>query len=251
MNTGWGSPLAGTLGQQQRQSHTHNPGRRETSGRAKVPSEWTRGLRTLQETGERAGWAAIALLRISPVSRSLRPKWGAARDGESWRPAVAYGAWGARRARATLGEARGLLSGLVFLGTAGDAERWPRLDRTVSSPSLLPERRSRRVHATARCAQDTSARCFGPPETPRDGAACLFLSPLSRFYRQLLVWDINCPGEFIDNFDVTEHRRNYPHGPNVKFEKNQVQRELRWVSTGRSTTMRLDCVCFPQYREWE
>lgn len=75
------------------------------------------------------------------------------------------------------------------------------------------------------------ARCPGdpgpplrPPETPRDGVAGFFLCPLSRFYRQLLVWGINCLGEFIDNFDVTEHRRNCPHVQNVRFEKNQVQR---------------------------
>lgn len=75
------------------------------------------------------------------------------------------------------------------------------------------------------------ARCPGdpgpplrPPKTPRDGVAGFFLCPLSRFYRQLLVWGINCLGEFIDNFDVTEHRRNCPHVQNVKFEKKQVQR---------------------------
>lgn len=50
------------------------------------------------------------------------------------------------------------------------------------------------------------------------------LSSLSGFYRQLLVGDINCPDYFIDNFDVTEHRRNYPPVQNVKSEKKQVLR---------------------------
>lgn len=77
------------------------------------------------------------------------------------------------------------------------------------------------------------------------GVTGIFLSPLSRFYRQLLGWDINCPGEFIDNFDVTEHRRNYPQVQNVKFEKNQVQRNCGGSRTA-APTMRLYCVCFPK-----
>ena len=97
--------------------------------------------------------------------------------------------------------------------------------------------------------------CRGDPGRPlwpaRDpeghGVTGLFLSPLSRFYRQLLGWDINYPGEFIDNFDVTEHRRNYPHVQNVKFEKNQVQRHCGG-SRAASPTMRVYRVCFPEQR---
>lgn len=85
----------------------------------------------------------------------------------------------------------------------------------------------------------------GDPEGHR--VTGLFLSPLSRFYRQLLGWDINCPGEFIDNFDVTEHRRNYPHVQNVKFEKNQVQRHCGG-SRAAAPTMRVYRVCFPKQR---
>lgn len=71
--------------------------------------------------------------------------------------------------------------------------------------------------------RETPAPSLRPTRDPRDGVTSLFLYSLSRFYRQRLVWDINCLGEF-DNFDVTEHWRNYPHVQNVKFEKNQVQR---------------------------
>lgn len=71
--------------------------------------------------------------------------------------------------------------------------------------------------------RETAAPPFRPIRDPRDGVTGLLVYALSRFYRQRLVWDINCLGEF-DNFDVTEHWRNYPHVQNVKFEKNQVQR---------------------------
>lgn len=74
-----------------------------------------------------------------------------------------------------------------------------------------------------------------PARGCRRPSSGLSLSSLSGFYRQLLVGDINCPDEFIDNFDVTEHRRNYPPAQNVKSEKKQVLRRdptaqtLRWV----------------------
>ena len=89
--------------------------------------------------------------------------------------------------------------------------------------NVLPECRARRMPATAAAPRENCRPTLRPTRAPRDGVTGLFLYPLSCFYRQRLVWDINCLGEF-DNFDVTEHWRNYPHVQNVKFEKNQVQR---------------------------
>lgn len=87
-------------------------------------------------------------------------------------------------------------------------------------------------HGTRRAARpldapDSPARCS---RLPSSGFS---LSSLSGFYRQLLVGDINCPDQFIDNFDVTEHQRNYPPVQNVKSEKKQALR--------RDPTVRRHC----------
>lgn len=110
-----------------------------------------------------------------------------------------------------VGEAPALGSPRTFPGPAF----LPAEDR--SSPGLgfepAPGRRTVRAAGPKPPARCCRRRCSG-----------LFLSSLSGFYRQLLVWDINCLDEFIDNFDVTEHRRNYPPVQNVKSEKKQVLR---------------------------
>lgn len=126
-------------------------------------------------------------------------------------------------------ETWGLFSGPDFLGARGrrgkrrDGRFWESSAVSIAA-NLLAEHK-----ADARRRQRASLGRPPPPLRPaRDpkghGVTSLFLSPLSPFYRQLLGWDINCPGEFIDNFDVTEHRRNYPHVQNVNFEKSQVQK---------------------------
>lgn len=72
--------------------------------------EWAQRLETLLETGELAGWAGIGFLLINPTSQNLGPNWGSvsvAREGgqDPLLPAV------------SALEARGIFSGLVFLGS--------------------------------------------------------------------------------------------------------------------------------------
>lgn len=183
------------------------------------------------ETGERAGWAGIGFLLINPTSRSLGPNWGSVsvvREGGRGPllPAVGSGSClDASAAQSFALEAWGIFSGLVFLGT--DGMLWwppPQEDFAFSACS----KRAPGAQGQARAGDSGLRRgdrgpAISPHRRPRGWSHRPFLYALSRFYRQRLVWDINCLGEF-DNFDVTEHWRNYPHVQNVKFEKNQVQR---------------------------
>lgn len=140
---------------------------------------------------------------------------------------------GIRGAEAT---ARGrLLVSTVLTGAQSALGRevpGSRAQRLFPGPAFRPEWRSRTVEDRAspwlrtcsRPQDRESSEAAAPARCCRCPSSGLFLSSLSGFYRQLLVWDINCPDEFIDNFDVTEHRRNYPPVQNVKSEKKQLLR---------------------------
>lgn len=140
------------------------------------------------------------------LGASLCPCWGAVCPGKGGSPALGC-------CCRTQGFSLDLLS-----RPRGEALAREGQSRTLASNLLQTGGSSKAAAPALRCKRPSSG---------------LSLSSLSGFYRQLLVGDINCPDEFIDNFEVTEHRRNYPPVQNVKSEKKQVLR--------RDPTMRRHC----------
>lgn len=81
--------------------------------------EWAQRLETLLETGELAGWAGIGFLLINPTSQNLGPNWGSVsvRGREDKTHSCLRLLPGCERSALSALEARGIFSGLVFLGT--------------------------------------------------------------------------------------------------------------------------------------